>query len=270
MEQKTDKYPQNTETVLKVSNLSKEFATGRRCVKAVDNVSFELKRGEVLSLAGESGSGKSTVARLVTRLIEPDEGTICVCGEKYSAGKSGNGSDKKNLRKLRTHVQMIFQNAEGSFHPRMKIGEALFESIRNFRPALSREQAKDQIHEFMALVGLSEEIAGRYPWQISGGQCQRAAIVRALCAEPDILICDEATSALDVLVQARIIEILRDVQKKTGMSMLFISHDLSLVSCISDRVMILQKGRCVEEGETLKILRTPEKEYTRLLLDSIL
>ena len=250
--------------VLKVLNLNKHFSTHRREVKAVDNVSFTLHEGEILALAGESGSGKSTCARIAAGILPADSGSITVCGRTLSR------MNKSEQRFLHQHIQMIFQNAEGSFNPRMKIGDAILETIRNFKTAGSRKEAFEKMHDYFAMTGLPDSIAGRYPGQISGGQCQRAAIVRALTAEPEILICDEATSALDVLVQAHIMELLHKLQRDRGMSMLFISHDLALISSISDYIMIMKQGRVVEEGKTDRIIHRPEQPYTRLLLDSIL
>ena len=249
--------------ILQVKNLCKEFRSDHRSVQAVDHVSFTLSEGEVLGLVGESGSGKSTIARLITQLEKSDSGEILLNGEDYSH------PCRRQLRTLRGKVQMVFQDAEGSFNPRMKIGTAILESIRNFHD-ISPNETRSRMEQYLHLVGLNPELCSRYPRELSGGQCQRAAIVRALVSEPQVLICDEATSALDVLVQARIMELFRDLQKKTNMSVLFISHDLALVSSICQQILILRGGRCVEQGATSQIITSPQCEYTKNLLNSIL
>lgn len=249
-----------TPSVLEVKDLCKTFRDGPRVVDAADHVSLEVRRGEILGLVGESGSGKSTVARLITHIEKPDSGTILVDGEDYSS------PSRRKQRELHRKIQMVFQNPERSFQPRMRIGASLQESLHNFHPELTETQTRKQIGELMGSVGLDPSLRQRYPKDLSGGQCQRAAIVRALTADPCLLICDEATSALDVLIQAKIVELLMDLRDKRDLSILFISHDLALVSSICDRIAIMQKGRIVETGPTETILHDPKEPYTQNLM----
>lgn len=250
--------------VLEVRTLTKTFRAGSRQVEAVKDLSFSLARGQALALVGESGSGKSTAARLITGLETPDGGQIFVEGRDFSR------PDREEKRLLRRKVQLVFQNPEASFSPRMPVGQALLEALGNFQPQLSRQEAEEKLEAQMAEMGLDPALALRYPRELSGGQCQRAAILRALAAEPSVLICDEATSALDVLAQARILEILKKLCDERRMSLLFISHDLALASALCRQMVILRQGVCVEAGPTEKILTAPAHPYTKTLLESVL
>ena len=242
---------------LTVKDLKKEYRSGRRHVTAVDHVSFSVCYGETLGIAGESGSGKTTVARMLTQIEHPDEGTIHM---------DGNLLAPKDIRR----IQMVFQNAPNSFSPRRTIGETIYDSVRNFHLAANRKEGRLLIEQYFELVGLDSSFYDRYPGQISGGQCQRAAIVRAILPKPHLLILDEATSALDVLVQKKIMELLMEIRSKMNMGMIFISHDLALLSSFCDRILIMKDGKVVEEGETDSILSEPKEEYTRNLIDSVL
>ena len=245
------------ELCLKVQDLRKEYRSERRKVSAVDQVSFSLHYGETLGIAGESGSGKTTVARMLTQIERPDGGSILLCGKPLE--QSG-----------RRQVQMVFQNAPNSFSPRKTIGDTICDSVRNFRLAADKKEGRKLIERYMDMVGLEPSLYDRYPGQLSGGQCQRAAIVRAVIPNPDLLILDEATSALDVLVQKKIMELLSDIRKKMNMGMIFISHDLALLGSFCDRLLIMKDGRTVEEGVTDSILLNPQKEYTKKLIQSVL
>ena len=249
--------------LLHFENVSMHFDGDAARTQAVDAMTFSLYERERLGLVGASGSGKSTAAKLLTGLLTPTEGRILL------AGKNIVGASGRARKELCRHVQMVFQDAHGSFNPRRSIGAAISETIRNLSPP--DEQPTD--HRVAALldeVELSASYATRYPHEISGGECQRAAIARAMAVSPDILICDEATSALDTCVQEKIITLLLRLQKEHGISLLFISHDLPLVSSITDRILILRHGRIIEQGRTADILRAPHERDTKELLHAVL
>ena len=225
---------------------------------AASDVSFALTRGRTLGIVGESGSGKSTVARCVMRMIEPTGGGVRVMGRDISTlGRAA-------LKPHRKRIQMIFQDPFRSLNPRLTIGESLIEGPVNY--GTSRAQALKQAEELLIMVGLSGEAMTRYPHQFSGGQRQRIAIARALAMEPDVLVADEAVSALDVSVQAQVLSLLEDIQKRMGVAVLFITHDLRVAAQICDDVMVMQKGRVVEYGPTARVLGAPEHAYTQSLM----
>lgn len=246
--------------VLEVQNLDKSFVSHQdgSSVHAVDHVSFALKRGEFLGLAGESGCGKSTVSKMIMGLLEPDGGKISVEGKELRMPYS---------RDVYRHLQMIFQMPRDSFDPRRRIGKCLIGALKRFGtpPAQRRSKAV----ELLVRVGLSEAFMDKYPHQMSGGECQRAAIARAMAAEPKILICDEVTSALDVSVQAQIVDLILELKEQGGITVVFISHDLALVQGVCDHIAVMRGGRLVERGPTDKVLGNPADPYTRLLIDSV-
>ena len=249
--------------LLRFENVSMHFDDAAGRTQAVDRISFSLARRELLGIVGESGSGKSTVAKLLTGLHTPTGGNILL------AGKDITHAGGKERRALYTRIQMVFQDAPGSFNPRRTIGAMIGETIcRLCTP--DEHDTKRRVAQLLTEVGLPAAYADRYPHEMSGGECQRAAIARAMAVHPEILVCDEATSALDVSVQAKIIALLLHLQQEHGMSLLFISHDLPLVSSIADRVLIMQNGRIVEQGATSRVLREPSEEYTRNLLRAAL
>ena len=250
-------------TLLRFDNVSMHFDDAAGRVQAVDGISFSLARRELLGIVGESGSGKSTVAKLLTGLHLPTRGSILLDGKDITHTRG------KERRALYTRIQMVFQDASGSFNPRRTIGAMIGETICRLCTPDERDTSR-RVAELLAEVGLPAAYADRYPHEMSGGECQRAAIARAMAVHPEILICDEATSALDVSVQAKIIALLLHLQREHGMSLLFISHDLPLVSSIADRVLIMQNGRIVEQGETSRVLREPSEDYTRNLLRAAL
>ena len=253
----------NEDTFLRFENISMHFDDAAGRVQAVDSISFSLARRELLGIVGESGSGKSTVAKLLTGLHLPTSGNILLDGKDITHAHG------KERRALYTRIQMVFQDAPGSFNPRRTVGAMIGETIcRLCTP--DEHDTKRRVAELLAEVGLPAAYADRYPHEMSGGECQRAAIARAMAVHPEILVCDEATSALDVSVQAKIIALLLHLQREHGMSLLFISHDLPLVSSIADRVLIMQNGRIVEQGETSRVLREPSEDYTRNLLRAAL
>ncbi|MDX8394977.1 MAG: ATP-binding cassette domain-containing protein [Mariprofundaceae bacterium] len=252
-------------SVLEVKHLTKVFRRGGLWgggseLKAVDDVSFSLKEGETLAIVGESGSGKSTVARLAMRLLEADEGSIHLLGEDITMV---NG---KSLRVLRKYIQMVFQDPFASLNPRMKIVDTVGEGLRVYQPKLNREQRRERVIDVLKQCGMGEDALERYPHQFSGGQRQRIGIARALIVEPKILVLDEPVSALDVSVQAQILNLLKDIQQKRGLSYLFISHDLSVVRHIADRVLVMLKGNIVEQGAAAEVFANPQHQYTQDLL----
>jgi len=249
--------------LLRFDNVSMHFDDAGGRVQAIDGISFSLARRELLGIVGESGSGKSTIAKLLTGLHTATGGSILLDGRDITRARG------KERRSLYTRMQMVFQDAVGSFNPRRSIGAMIGETICRLCTPDERD-TKRRVAELLTEVGLPAAYADRYPHEMSGGECQRAAIARAMAVHPEILICDEATSALDVSVQAKIISLLLHLQQEHSMSLLFISHDLPLVSSIADRVLIMQNGRIVEQGETSRVLREPSEDYTRNLLRAAL
>ncbi|WP_414732991.1 ABC transporter ATP-binding protein [Acetobacterium carbinolicum] len=248
--------------LLAVSNLSKTYHKGKISIHAVDDVSFHLCKGECLALVGESGSGKSTVAKMITGLEAADKGEIRL-GGKDIIGLSG-----KAQREVYRDIQMVFQMPVDSFNPRIKLGDGIMESMIN--QGISREEARVRAIKYLNICELGPEFADRYPHQVSGGECQRASIARAIAIKPQLLICDEATSALDVTVQAQIMKLLTQLKKELGMSQLMICHDLALVQEVCDRVLVMHHGHVVEEGTPDEIIINPQQDYTKKLIASIL
>ena len=250
-------------TLLEAEHLTKIFTQrGKESFKAVDDVSFTLKPGETLGIVGESGSGKSTLAKMITRLTDITEGTL-----KFE-GKDITRLKHNQLKDVYGNIQMVFQNPVGSFDPRRTLGDGIGESLRN--RGMKKADIEKRVAELLEQCGLSSEFAKRYPHEVSGGQCQRAAIARAIAIKPRLLILDEATSALDVTVQAEILQLLDALQEERQMSYLFICHDIALVQNFCDRVLVMYQGKIVEQGKTEEVLHFPKHEYTRMLLDSVL
>ncbi|MEI4474017.1 ABC transporter ATP-binding protein [Frigidibacter sp. MR17.24] len=254
--------------LLKVENLGKTFAIkggflgrARGGVQAVADVSFSLAAGETLAIVGESGCGKSTTGRALMRLIEPSAGQVWLDGEEITALAPGA------LQAARRNMQMIFQDPFGSLNPRMTVRETLMEPLALHGLARG-EAARARIDELLTTVGLGPHHADRYPHEFSGGQRQRICIARALATRPRLIVCDEAVSALDVSVQAQIVNLLQDLQAEHGMAYVFISHDLSVVRHISDRVAVMYLGRMVEEAPVDALFARPRHPYTRLLLEA--
>jgi peptide/nickel transport system ATP-binding protein len=249
--------------LLKAENLTKTFTqSGRKPFTAVDGVNLTLREGEILGIVGESGSGKSTIAKLLTRLIDTTDGRIELDGADVTHLKG------QELRQIYRKIQMVFQNPVGSFDPRRTLGHGIAESLRN--SGMSKKETQKKVEELLVQCGLTPDFASRYPHEVSGGQCQRAAIARALAIAPKILICDEATSALDVTVQKQILELLQELQKTNHMSYIFICHNLALVQMLCDRVLVLYDGKIVEEGTPDEVILSPKSEYTKRLVDSVL
>ena len=248
--------------LLEVEGLSRDFRTGGGTVHAVDGVSFSLARGETLALVGESGCGKSTTARLVLRLIEPTAGTIRF--DDADITHTGRAA----MQAVRRRMQIVFQDPFGSLNPRMTVGETLAEPLVIHRVG-DRAARQARVAELLGLVGLAPEHARRYPHEFSGGQRQRIGLARALALEPALVVCDEPVSALDVSVQAQVINLLRDLQQRLGLSYLFIAHDLAVVRHMATRVAVMYLGRIVETAPRDAIFNQPFHPYTRALLAAI-
>lgn len=251
--------------VLEVTGLTKEFPARRRngsTVHAVNGVDLTIARGETLALVGESGCGKSTLGRSVIRLIEPTAGAIRVNGVDLTS------LTPAQLRDFRQHIQIIFQDPYASLDPRWTIEQTLSEPLRTYNN-LNRAQVAARVSEMLTLVGLADYHRHRFPHEFSGGQRQRVAIARALILNPDLLICDEPLSALDVSVQAQIVNLMRRLQRSMHTAYLFISHDLSVVRFIADRVAVLYLGRIVEYADTDTLFRAPKHPYTKSLLSAV-
>ena len=249
--------------VLEIKNLTKIFVTeGKSDFTAVDHVSFQLYPGETLGIVGESGSGKSTLARIISRLIDATEGSVFLDGQDVTEIK------RKKLRPYYTDLQRDFHSPVTSFDPRRTLGDGIGESLRN--QGISKKEAKKEALYLLQQCGLSSEFYERYPHEVSGGQCQRAAVARALAVKPQIVICDEATSALDVTVQQQMIELLRELKKEGNLAYLFICHNLALVQMFCDRVLVMKDGKIVEEGTPDEVIMYPKDEYTKMLVKSVL
>ena len=250
------------DVVLEVEDLTKHFTVrGRGVVRAVDGVSFELREGEVLGLVGESGSGKSTVGRCVTRLIEPTGGTVRLKGTDITH------LPQRRLRPLRREMHIVFQDPSSSLNPRMDVGSIVGEPLR--RHGLARGTALgDRVAELLHEVGLRPELIGRYPHELSGGQRQRVGLARALSVEPSLLIADEPTSALDVSVQASILNLLAEVQRRRQFACLFITHDLAVVEYVANRVAVMYLGTLAETAPREELFGSPKHPYTQALLSA--
>lgn len=244
--------------VIEVVDAVRIYKKNRKELRALDSVSLKLERGEILGIVGESGSGKSTLLKHIICLEKLTSGSLYFCGQEYTGAKP---------KDICSHMQMIFQDATGSFDPQMKLSKA----FREIYPLIDHGDDKTgHINEIIKNVGLSPDLLDKYPGQLSGGQCQRMAIAKAVAVSPEVLLCDEITSALDVSVQAQIIRLLSELRYHMDISMIFVSHDLALVSSICDRIMVFKDGRCVEEGDKRKVILTPQEEYTKGLLASVL
>jgi ABC-type oligopeptide transport system ATPase subunit len=253
---------------IEVENLVKEFprqsgmlgdASG--VVRAVDDISFHIEQGEVLGLVGESGSGKSTTGRLMLRLIPATAGKVLYDGHDVFA------LSKEQMRHLRREMQIVFQDPYGAFNPRMTVGAIIGEALE--LRGIGRNGRAAEVAHFLEMVQMPTNIIGRYPHEFSGGQRQRIGIARALAVNPKFIVADEPVSALDVSTQAEIVNLLLDLQTRLNLTMLFISHDLSVVKVLCDRVAVMQNGRIVETASSEQLFRAPQNEYTQELLAAI-
>jgi oligopeptide/dipeptide ABC transporter ATP-binding protein len=256
-------------TILAVANLKKYFLERRGifkrvvgAVKAVDDVSFSIIEGEVFGLVGESGCGKSTVGRTILRLLEPTEGKIVFDGKDITA------LNRRSMRELRRHMQMIFQDPHASLNPRMRVGTIIERPVK-INTIRSVSERRDTVLGLMERMGLRPEHYSRYPHELSGGQLQRVGIARALAAEPKFVVLDEATSALDVSVQAQILNLLKGLRKDFNLTYLFISHNLSVIDHLCDRIAVMYAGKIVELARRDDLFRTPMHPYTQSLFSAI-
>lgn len=253
----------NAVPILETVNLNKTFhMKGAADVHAVNEVSVKVKRGESVGIVGESGCGKSTFAKLVSRLEDADNGKILLNGQDIARLRG------KAQRRIYADMKMVFQMPRSSFDPRLTIGDSIREAMLG--QGYTRKDAQDICMELVKKVGLDERIASSYPRDCSGGECQRAAIARAISTKPKLLICDEATSALDVSVQAQIMELLEELKETEDISFLFISHDIALVSSFCSHTYVMYQGKVVEHGDTQRVIHNPKEEYTRRLMASVL
>lgn len=255
-----------SEPLLKVSGLTKWFPSREsngKPVQAVTDVSLDIMPGEVVGLVGESGSGKSTIGQAIVRLHKPDSGEVNIGGVDFAR------MPERELRKHRRLVQMIFQDPSSSLNPRMRVGDVIEEALLIHGLGKDTAARKRRVAELLDLIGMPADFARRFPHQLSGGQRQRIGIARALAVEPALLIADEAVSALDVSIQAQVLSLLETLQKKLNLTMLFISHDMSVVEYLSDRVAVLYLGRLVEVGMASEVFRRPLHPYTEALLSAI-
>lgn len=259
----------SAEKIVSVKNVTKTFAVGKnllgkpdKFVHAVNNVSFDIFKGETFSVVGESGCGKSTTGRLIDHLLTPDSGEI------WFEGKEISKLSTAQIRPIRKDIQMIFQDPAGSLNPRMRV-EDLIEEPLLIHTNMSREERLRTAHELLEIVGLSSKHAKRYPHEFSGGQKQRIGIARALTVRPKLIIADEPISALDVSIQAQVLNLLHDLQKKFDLTYLFISHDLSVVEMISDRIAVMYLGYMVETAPKETLYQNPAHPYTQALLSAV-
>ncbi len=258
------------DTILKVSDLKTYYPIQKGVfrktvgyVKAVDNVSFEVKEGETLGLVGESGCGKTTLGRTILQLIKASSGSV------YYKGNELCKLDENAMRPFRRDMQIIFQDPYSSLNPRMTIGEIIREPMEVHKIGSDSKERKERVIDLMETVGLTADQYSRYPHEFSGGQRQRVCIARAIGLSPKFIICDESVSALDVSVQAQVLNLLNELKSKHNFTYIFISHDLSVIKYMSDRVMVMKEGKIVEEGEADQLYHSPKDPYTQMLVDSI-
>jgi ABC-type oligopeptide transport system ATPase subunit len=263
--------PAGGEPLLEVRDLTKHFPVDRGVmlrrnlgsVRAVEGISFEVMRGETFGIVGESGSGKSTTARLIARLLEPTAGEVRFAGRDITALRG------RSLKPIRRELQVVFQDPYSSLNPRKTIGSIVAEPLVVHRVEPERAARKRAVQELLETVGLNPEHYNRYPHEFSGGQRQRVGIARALALGPKLLIADEPVSALDVSIQAQVLNLLRDLQRRLGLTMVFISHDLSVIRHMCDRIAVMHEGRIVELASNSQLYSAPREPYTRELLAAV-
>ncbi len=261
--------PEENEVLLSVENLTKHFPIYKGIIrrqvgliKAVDGISFEIRSGETLGLVGESGCGKSTAGRTILRLYDATAGRIMFGGQDLAALKG------EELRRIRPRMQMIFQDPQACLNPRMTVGSIVSEPLDE-HGVLKGSAKQDKVRELLNAVGMSPNFANRYPHEFSGGQRQRIGIARALALDPDFIVCDEPIAALDVSIQAQVVNLLEDLQQELGLTYLFISHDLSMIRHIADRVAVMYLGKVVELADRSELYGSPQHPYTKALLSAV-
>ena len=259
----------SNENLLQIKNLRKYFpleksffGKAKSWIKAVDDISLEVKKGCTLGLVGESGCGKTTLGRTILRLVEPSAGSV------FYNESDILSLDRKNLKSIRRKMQIIFQDPYASLNPRMTIGSSIMEPMLIHKLWSGKEERIHRVEELMNLVGLEKKMRNRYPHEFSGGQRQRICIARTLAVQPEFIICDESVSSLDVSIQAQILNLLKDLQDKFNLTYIFISHDLTVVKFISDEVAVMEKGKIVERNTSEEIYKNPQHPYTKKLIDS--
>lgn len=251
--------------MLEVRDLKKTFSKGvvnKKVLRAVDGVSFTIKERETFGLVGESGCGKTTVSRLILRLIEPDSGHVIFNGFNIT------GLNKSQMRKIRPKMQILFQDADSSLHPKMRIRESVAEPLRLYN-LVPESDVEKRVVELLEMVGLHKEHLNRYPHELSGGQNQRVVLARVLSLGPQLIVADEPTSALDVSVQAQILSLMKEMQQKFGFCCLFVSHDLGVIRKMTDTMGVMHLGKLVETGRTEDIFNNPMHPYTKALMDAV-
>lgn len=247
--------------ILKVSSIKKTFLKDGESNTVINDVSFTVKKGQCVGIVGESGCGKSTTVRVILGLLNFDEGEIILSGNKLSP------QNKIRLKEIQRKIQMVFQMPTESFNPRIKLGKSIKEAMKKI---LTSEEKEVKLKKLFEECQLSYDLADRYPKEVSGGQCQRAAIARALASDPQLLICDEATSALDVTVQYKIMNLLKNIQRNRNMAILFICHDIALVQQFCDYVLVMDKGKIIEEGIPNEVILNPSQMFTKKLISSVI
>lgn len=261
--------------ILKVSNLSKTYNLKRKSLfgkrefqNSVDDVSFNIKRGSIVGLVGESGCGKSTLSKCILNLIDASDGKVEFENKTiYDKSKKFNIS-KKEMTELRKDMQIIFQDPYSSLDPKMSIGKTIIEGVKKHKN-IQNQEAYDIAKESLELCGLDKSYMDRYPHEFSGGQRQRIAIARVLALRPKFIICDEPTSALDVSIQSQILNLMLDLKEKLNLTYLFISHNLNVVRCFCDEIIVMNEGKIVEMGDSKSVYSNPKNEYTKKLIESI-
>ena len=249
--------------ILTVTKLKKYFPSPRGTVHAVDDVSFSIQRGTTLGIVGESGCGKSTVGRSLLRLIEPTSGSVVFDGQDVTK------ASRSQLHSLRRKMQIIFQDPFSSLNPRKTVSQAIREPIVLNRIRTGREETEARVLELMELVGLDRRLYNSYPHELDGGRRQRIGIARALAMEPSFILCDEPVSALDVSIQAQILNLLKDLQERLGLTYIFITHDMSVVHFLADEIMVMYLGKAVEKAPAEELFSSPVHPYTKALLSAI-
>ncbi|MEG2073464.1 MAG: ATP-binding cassette domain-containing protein [Angelakisella sp.] len=252
-----------TDNILEVEHLKKYFKTSRGMLQAVDDVSFTIERGKTLGIVGESGCGKSTTGRAILRLLEPTSGKVIFDGKDITS------LSKEEMRKMRKEMQIIFQDPFSSLDPRQTINQIISEPIINNKILKGKKQIEERVLELMETVGLAERLINTYPHELDGGRRQRIGIARALAMEPKFIVCDEPVSALDVSIQAQILNLLKSLQKKMGLTFIFITHDLSVVNYFSDDIAVMYLGQLVEKASAEELFANPIHPYTKALLSAI-
>ncbi len=260
----------NQGELLRIDNLSKSFSINNGGLfskplklKALQDISFSIQRGETLGIVGESGCGKSTLGRCILQLLKPDTGRVLWLGTDLAA------LSNEEMRKRRRDLQIIFQDPQASLNPRMTVGEIVADPLRSLMPQLNAAQRRQRVLEMMEAVGLQPEMINRYPHEFSGGQAQRIGIARALITEPKLIVCDEPVSALDVSIQAQILNLLSELKDQFGLTLIFISHNLSVVRHVSDRILVLYLGRMVELSSGDDLYQDAKHPYTKALLTAV-